>query len=118
MTPVETAFGWIEIDGQRFENDVVVHADRTVTKRKKKLSKPFKEEYGHTPLSEHELEFLDEEGPEVVIIGTGQDGSLPLTPKAQKILDRYETVVEKTPQALESMAHEKKRFVAILHVTC
>lgn len=115
---MRTAFGWVEIDDQTFENDVVFHVDRSVTKRKKKLSKGLRDDYGHTPLSEHELKFLDDERPEVVIIGTGQSGSLPITPKAQKILDHYDVIVERTPQAIESMAHETRPYVAILHVTC
>jgi hypothetical protein len=41
-------FGSVEIDGQRYENDVVVRSCR-VEKRKKKLSKHLKEKYGHTP---------------------------------------------------------------------
>lgn len=113
-----TEYGWVDIGDQKFENDVVVHVDHSVTKRKKKLSKGLRDEYGHTPLSEHELGFLDDEGPEVVIIGTGQSGSLPITPKAQKILDRFEVIVERTPQALEAMARETRPFIAILHVTC
>lgn len=111
-------FGWIEIGGNRFENDVIVHVDKTVSKRRKKRSKKFKEEYGHTPLSEAELDFLSREKPEVVFVGTGHYGSLPITPGAKEILDHYRITIKETPAVLEIMAHEKRPYVAILHVTC
>ena len=117
MAP-QTAYGWIDLDGEKYENDIIVHADGSVSKRHKKLSKDLRSEYGHTPLSEAELDFLKEEKPKVVIIGMGQDGALPVTPKAKKILEKYETVYLRTPEAVEMLSKEKKRFVAIIHVTC
>ncbi len=115
---METGFGWIEIKGKRYENDVIIHIDGTISKRKKKLSKKFKEEYGHTPLSHKELDFLREEKPKVVIIGKGQYGDLPIASKAQKILNEYDLVVDSTPNVLKSVEEERKKFVAIIHVTC
>ena len=46
-------FGAILIGGERFDHDVVVEADR-VRRRKKGPSKPYRNRYGHTPLSPHE----------------------------------------------------------------
>jgi hypothetical protein len=115
---MQTGFGWVQIGGERFENDIIVHIDGTITKRQKKLSKDLKSEYGHTPLSERELDFLGKEEPEVVIVGTGQNGDLPVTSKAKKILDRYGALYLPTPEALETMSVEKRRYVAIVHVTC
>ena len=46
----EVAFGHIEIDGVRFEHDVVIDRSQ-VRKRKKKASRKFREAFGHTPLS-------------------------------------------------------------------
>jgi hypothetical protein len=115
---MDTGFGWVQIGEERFENDIVVHVDGTITKRRKKLSKDLKAEYGHTPLSDRELDILKEERPEVVIVGMGQDGALPVTPKAKKMLDKYDVVYQRTQEALVSMAREKRPFVAIIHVTC
>jgi hypothetical protein len=115
---LQTGFGWIEIDGERYEHDIVIHRDRTITKRKKKLSKPFKDSYGHTPLSDEELAFLKKEKPEVVYIGTGQHGALPLTPEAQSLLAGYEAWIRPTPEILLDLANETRKFTAILHVTC
>jgi hypothetical protein len=114
----QTAYGWVQIGGEKYENDIIVHVDGSVSKRHKKLSKDLRPEYGHTPLSEHELDFLKEEKPRTVIIGIGQDGLLPVTPNAQKLLEKYKTVYLPTPGAVEMMSKEKTRYVAIIHVTC
>jgi hypothetical protein len=46
----EFSFGRIRIDGVGYEHDVVL--DRgTIRPRKKKPSKPFRDAFGHTPLS-------------------------------------------------------------------
>ena len=43
-------FGEIEVDGKRYDHDIVIEAGE-VKKRKKGVSKRFRDEYGHTPLS-------------------------------------------------------------------
>jgi hypothetical protein len=67
-------FGSIQIDGVTHDYDVVI--DRgSVRKRKKKQSKPFRDAYGHTPLS------AAEEIPwkcRRLVIGTGVRGALPI----------------------------------------
>ena len=43
-------FGSIEVEGRRYEHDIVI--DRgVVRKRSKKPSKPYRDRFGHTPLS-------------------------------------------------------------------
>jgi hypothetical protein len=115
---MKTRFGWVEIDEVRYDHDVIIHPDRSVTKRSKKKSKKLKKNYGHTPLAGHELAFLKEEKPEIVFIGTGQYGDLPITPDAHQILQRYESVIRPTPEVLDMFAAESRHSVAILHVTC
>jgi hypothetical protein len=44
------SFGHICIDGKDYDHDVVIDHGK-VSRRKKKPSKAFREEYGHTPLS-------------------------------------------------------------------
>jgi len=115
---VKTGFGWIETGGKRYPHDIVIHTDGSITKRKKKLSKSFREEYGHTPLSGEELGDLLLEKPAVVYIGTGQYGSLPLTPNVTGLLAPFVSVVKPTPEVLPLLKQDRARFVAILHVTC
>ena len=67
-------FGEIEIDGVTYKHDVVIDRGR-IRKRKKKPSKKFREEFGHTPVS------VEEEIPwncQRLVVGTGRYGSLPV----------------------------------------
>ncbi len=115
---LKASFGSIKIFGSKYEEDIIIHVDGSITKRKKKKSRDLKPLYGHTPLSEKELAFLGEESPEVVYIGTGYESGLPITKDAQKILNEYETFVIPTPEITEKIGKEKRKFAAIIHVTC
>ena len=115
---MKSEFGWIEIDKVRYENDVIIHRDGSVTKRSKKRSKELKDAYGHTPLSDHELEVIKKEKTQTVYIGTGQYGDLPITPEARMVLSQFETVILPTPEILDILKKERRSFVAIIHVTC
>ena len=115
---VRSEFGWIEIGGTKYDHDVIIHADGSVSKRKKKLSKPYAGEFGHTPLSAEELAFLEEEKPEFVYIGTGQYGDLPVTPRAAAIIAHYPHVVRPVPDIIPLMEKDQRKYVAVIHVTC
>jgi hypothetical protein len=109
-------FGRIEIDGVTYERDVVI--DRgTIRKRKKKPSKRFREEFGHTPLS------VEEEIPwncQRLVVGTGRYGSLPVMDEVKLEARRRKValLILPTDEAIETLAHQPKRTNAILHVTC
>jgi hypothetical protein len=115
---METGFGWIKVRGVQYDHDIIIHVDRSVTKRKKKLSHGEKGPFGHTPLSDAELRFLDDERPDKVFIGTGQYGDLPVTPAAGVILERHHAEILPTPEVLPLLDRENRKYVAILHVTC
>ena len=111
------AFGVLEIDGVMYEHDVVI--DRgAVRKRSKKPSKPYRDRFGHTPLSADEE--LPWGGPRL-IIGTGAYGSLPIMPEvvAEAARRNIDLVAVPTDQACGLIAGLKRREVrAVLHVTC
>jgi len=113
-----TGFGEVTLFGHKYDHDIIVHVDATVTKRKKKKSKDLKPQFGHTPLSERELDFLADEKPEVVYVGLGYDGALPLTDEAKKILISYPALMAKTPEVIGKLAAEERDYIAIIHVTC
>jgi hypothetical protein len=115
---MKSEFGWLEIDQVRYDHDVIIHRDGSVTKRSKKKSKELKSTYGHTPLSDQELEVVKKEKPKIVYIGTGQYGDLPITPEAERELSRFETVIRPTPEILDMLKKERRSFIAIIHVTC
>ena len=111
------AFGEIEIDGERYDHDVVIEAGK-VSKRAKKASKSFRSEYGHTPLSaEEEIPW----GGKQLIIGTGMYGSLPVMPQVHEEAKRreIEVVALPTEDACRLLRKRKgKDIYAVLHITC
>jgi hypothetical protein len=115
---LKSEFGWIKVDGKKYDKDIILHTDGAITKREKKKSRDLKDMYGHTPLSERELDFLSLEKPEVVYIGIGHQSALPITPEAMSILKEYETVILPTQEATERINQEKRKMVALIHVTC
>lgn len=110
-------FGSIEVEGRAYEYDIVI--DRgAVRKRSKKPSKPYRDEFGHTPLSADEE--LPWGGPRL-LIGTGAYGSLPIMPEvvAEAARRNIELVAVPTVKACRLIAGLKRRDVsAVLHVTC
>jgi len=110
-------FGAIEVDGRKYEHDIVIDGGR-VRERKKKPSKPYRDEYGHTPLS------ADEElpwGGQRLIIGTGAYGSLPIMSEVIEEATRRGIGLAAVPteEACRLIAGQDKREVhAVLHVTC
>ena len=110
-------FGELDIDGQRFEDDVVIEAGR-IRKRKKKASKTYRGKYGHTPLSaEEEIPWHGRE----LIVGTGAYGALPIMPEVTEEAQRrgIRLVALPTPEAcrlIDDLPDEE--INAILHVTC
>jgi hypothetical protein len=111
------AFGSIEIDGRKYDHDVVIDQG-AVRKRITKPSKPQGGRYGHTPLS------VGEEIPWAgsrLIVGTGAYGSLPITPELSQEAARrgVELVAIPTADACGLISGLDQPAVdAILHVTC
>ena len=115
---MRTCYGWIEIDGIRYEHDVIVHRDRSVEKRSKKKSRKNRGFFNHTPLGDTELGFLEKEKPDIVYIGTGQFDDLPITTEALKILAKFGAIIRPTPEIMKFLSTEYRSFAAILHVKC
>jgi hypothetical protein len=110
-------FGLIEINGHRYEHDVVIDGG-VVYRRRKSASKAYRVRYGHTPVS------LDEAIPWAarrLIIGTGVSGQLPIMPELYEEARRrgVEIVAEPTALACRLLqAADAGDVAAILHVTC
>jgi|SRR4029453_3090757 hypothetical protein len=109
------SFGSIQIDGVAYEHDVVI--DRgAIRKRKKRPSRKFREDFGHTPLS------IEEDIPwrcHRLVIGTGT-GALPVMEQVKQEAQRrkVELVIVPTARAIELLKQEPADTNAILHVTC
>jgi len=112
----EYAFGLIKIDGATYEHDVVIDGGQ-VRKRKKKQSKKYRGEFGHTPLS------AEEDIPwncRRLVIGTGVNASLPVMKevKHEAKLRNVELLVLPTTEAIKELERDSEETNAILHLTC
>ncbi len=112
----DLSFGSIRIDGVAYEHDVVVDRGK-IRKRRKKPSRKFRGDFGHTPLS------VEEEIPwrcHRLVIGTGNHGALPVMTDvgAEARRRKVDLVVIPTADAIKFLNQGRKRTNAILHVTC
>lgn len=110
------SFGSIRIDGETYDQDVVIDRGE-VRIRKKKPSKPFGSRYGHTPLS------VEEKIPwkcTLLVIGTGAEGLLPVMPEVLEEAKRrgVEVTAVRTPKAIELLCDARSGTNAVLHITC
>ena len=109
-------FGSIRIDGRTYEHDVVITRGR-VQKRKKKASNPFRDAFGHTPLS------VEEDIPwdcRRLVVGTGASGALPVMDEVAAEAARRDVTLVTIPtrEAIRVLDAEPADTNAILHVTC
>jgi len=112
----DLSFGSIRIDGVAYGHDVVIDRGK-IRKRRKKPSRKFRGEFGHTPLS------VEEKIPwrcRRLVIGTGNHGALPVMKDVEAEARRREVelVVVATADAIKLLNERHKRTNAILHVTC
>jgi hypothetical protein len=109
------SFGSIRIDGVTYEHDVVI--DRGyVRKRKKKPSKKFRGEFGHTPVS------IEEKIPwkcRRLVVGTGT-GALPVMEEVKREARRrkIKLMILPTKEAIKELEQKPDITNAVLHVTC
>ena len=110
-------FGEIDIEGQHYNHDVVVDKGQ-VQKRRKKLSKAYRSQFGHTPLSVKEN--IPWHGSKL-FVGTGAYGSLPVMPEVYEEAKRngVEVIAKPTIEVCELVKkYDPIDVNAILHVTC
>ena len=108
-------FGSIRIDGTTYEHDVVIDRGQ-VRRRKKKPSKQFPAEFGHTPLS------IEEKIPwkcRRLVIGTGT-GGLPVMKEVKREAGRrkIKLLILPTKEAIKELKQKPDGTNAVLHVTC
>jgi hypothetical protein len=110
-------FGAVEVQGRRYDHDLVIDGGE-VSKRKKGASKARREEYGHTPLTAAENIPW---GGRTLIVGTGAYGSLPVAPDLYEEAGRrgVDVVAEPSEQAVARLRDMDATDVhAVLHITC
>lgn len=111
------AFGELEIEGVEYTSDVVIDEGR-VRRRHKGPSKGLRGQYGHTPLTSAEAIPW---GGRRLIVGTGAEGDLPVTPDVYAEAARRGIAVDAVPtrdacRLLRDLRPDEVH--AVLHVTC
>ena len=110
------SFGSVRVDGVTYDHDLIIDRGK-LRKRKKAVSKKFREAYGHTPLS------IGEDIPwhcQRLVIGTGAYGRLPVLKEVETEARRrkVDLVILPTADAIEVLADSAADSNAILHLTC
>lgn len=115
---VRTDFGAVTIGKKVYNRDVYISVYGNVKKRKKWIAR---ELYGDThQLGARELEEVCRGGPELLIVGSGNDGDLEVTDDARRFLSQRSIKLEvlSTPAAVDAYNKSTQRKAAMLHVTC
>jgi hypothetical protein len=89
-----------------------------VEKRKKKLSK---EQYGTSHIiSKEEAKSVYEDGCDLLIVGSGHQGMVHLSPEANAYFEKKgcEVILQPTPEAIRSFNESRKKKIGLMHVTC
>jgi hypothetical protein len=107
-----TKFGEITINGKPYDSDMTVYWNGKVSFRAKE----------HT-LEMGEFIKVMKAGPQVVVIGTGQEGVIRIAPEVMQWAEDkgVRIYAEKTPHAAEvfnAFSSQGTRVVGIFHVTC
>ncbi len=113
-----TGFGWIEVNGERINHDILIGLDGKVCKRKKKLSK---EIYGTSHLiSLAEAQYIYQDGASGLLIGAGQFGRVRLSPEAAEYFEQNSCRVEifPTTRAIQAWNESEDQLIGLFHITC
>ncbi len=87
-------------------------------KRKKKLSKQL---YGTSHVvSKDEAKFVFEKGCRQIILGSGQQGNMQLSPDAEAYFakQKCQVLIQPTPQAIRAFNETHGKKIGLFHVTC
>ena len=113
-----TEFGSITIDGETYDHDVIIRLSGRIERRRKRLSK---ERYGTSHvISKEEAKFIFEDGCDLLVVGTGQQDNVRLSPEAEAYFDKKgcRVLLQPTPDAIGAFNRSAANRIALIHVTC
>ena len=108
--------GEIQINGRRYVDDVIVRADGTVKKRRKKLSL---KTHGSTHLiSAEEVKYICKGKPQTLVVGCGTDSRLELGEDAEKWLAKHDValVCKESSEAVLDYQRNRGPRALLVHV--
>lgn len=114
-----TEFGNIVIDDKRY-NQVLIKADSVMERDYNKLKELFSTSH---KIGDWEVEELLKENPEIIVIGTGQNGAMEVDEELINSMKQknIEVITAETPKAIEiynQKTKQGKRVNALIHTTC
>jgi len=114
-----TQFGEITIDGKKY-SQVLIVGNLVVERNYDKLKDLFGTSH---KMGGWEIENLLKENPEIIVVGTGQNGAMEIDENFFKIMKNngIEVIADLTPKAIEifnAKVRGGKRVNALIHTTC
>jgi hypothetical protein len=114
-----TQFGEVVIDDKKYHQALII-GDKIEERDYKKLKELF--DTAHK-IGDWEIEALISNNPEIIIIGTGQNGAMSVDEDSAKKLKAKssELIIAETPQAIEIYNEQVKlgkKVNALIHTTC
>ncbi len=107
------SFGEIEIDGEKYTNDVKIFPDR--------VDGDWWRKEGHR-LQPEDIEDVVEAEPDVLVVGTGANGRMTVPSRTREYVESrgIELIAEKSDEACRTYNEISKErdAVAALHLTC
>jgi len=113
-----TGFGWLKYNNKIYEHDILVISDGKVIPRNEDM---LRKKFGTChAIGIDELKILLQGSPEVIVIGTGQNGEARLTQEAKEFITRsHARIMEgSTPKACKKFDEITAKKAALFHVTC
>ena len=106
-------FGKITVRGKEYTSDVIIYADH--------VDHAWRRRQGHT-LGDYDIPDVIADLPEVLIIGTGKQGVLKVSPQLEPAMrdSGVEVVILPTDGACQAYNRcaAQKKTIACLHLTC
>lgn len=113
-----TGFGWVKYKDEIYEHDILVLADGTVRQRNEN---ELRRKYGTMhAIDIDEIKYLMQDMPEIIVIGTGQNGEAKLTQAAREFITKNGLKVMEglSPKAVKYFDSLTEKKAALFHVTC
>jgi hypothetical protein len=114
----DTWFGSITVEGSRLEYDIIIRLSGKVRRRKKMLSKAI---YGNShTVSLDEIKELYRKKADRLLIGTGQQDQVRLSPEAIEFLTQHDCRFDlwPTPEAIKQWNKAEGKVLGLFHITC
>lgn len=112
-----TEFGKIVVDGKEYNEDIVISANGNVIYRQGISQSKYRTSH---IICKEEIASLLQDGPRVIVIGTGQYGACRLEKGVEEEVKKQEVklLMEKTLKATHLFNNVNDRKAGLFHLTC